>query len=165
MNWSAILLITERFGDDKRWDGSLNIGHALRVAARVDAWLDTTGPHDAVVRESAVTTALLHDIVEDTPTTIQEVRQLFGDTVADGVWRLTQEPPASKLAKLHDAPWWVVMVKAADRLDNLAGLSPGQRPRYVDEAEDLLEIARKRGVPLEAVSELARRVAELNARV
>lgn len=36
--------------------------------------------------------ALLHDVVEDTPITLESIRVLFGDTIADAVGLVTHEP-------------------------------------------------------------------------
>ena len=67
----------------------------------------------------------LHDIVEDTPMTIEEVRADFGDTVADLVWAVTTEPGANrkarnaatypKIARSDEA----VILKLADRIANV----------------------------------------------
>jgi (p)ppGpp synthase/HD superfamily hydrolase len=42
--------------------------------------------------ESAQVLALLHDVVEDTPRTIDEVRDVFGEPIADMVGALTEDP-------------------------------------------------------------------------
>jgi len=43
--------------------------------------------------------ALLHDVVEDTPRTIEEVRHAFGDPIADMVGALTEDPSTSRYAE------------------------------------------------------------------
>lgn len=45
-------------------------------------------PSDTV----AIATAWLHDVVEDTPVTLQEIRTRFGDEIADAVDALTRRP-------------------------------------------------------------------------
>ncbi|MBP9757486.1 MAG: bifunctional (p)ppGpp synthetase/guanosine-3',5'-bis(diphosphate) 3'-pyrophosphohydrolase [Candidatus Pacebacteria bacterium] len=81
--------------------------------------------------EVASVIALLHDTVEDTLVTLQDVRDQFGDAVADGVGALTkvdlpESNKHSKLAELEEnlerlktAPAYVQAVKLADRISNL----------------------------------------------
>src|SRR4051812_16652618 len=56
------------------------VGHPIAVARIV-----STVPHDPEM----LAAALLHDVVEDTPVTIEEIRTEFGDRVADMVSDLT----------------------------------------------------------------------------
>jgi (p)ppGpp synthase/HD superfamily hydrolase len=79
--------------------------------------------------ESVVVAGLLHDIVEDTKTTLDEVRQRFGDEVADIV-AICTEPPrktmnwesrkVSMIESLRDAPLEAKLVAAADKYHNLS---------------------------------------------
>ncbi|MEL6362778.1 MAG: bifunctional (p)ppGpp synthetase/guanosine-3',5'-bis(diphosphate) 3'-pyrophosphohydrolase [Pseudomonadota bacterium] len=85
---------------------------------------------------ASVATALLHDVVEDTDVTIDEIREMFGDEIAqlvDGVTKLSQielrSSDASKqaenfrklvMAMAEDVR--VLLVKLADRLHNMRTL-------------------------------------------
>lgn len=78
--------------------------------------------------ESVVAAGLLHDTVEDTSVTLAEIRQQFGDRVADIVAGCTEPPKKStrwELRKMHtiqtlrDAPLEVKLVSAADKYHNL----------------------------------------------
>jgi len=79
--------------------------------------------------ETVVAAALLHDTVEDTKVTLEEIRLHFGDAVADIVAGCT-EPPKQRgnweSRKLHlietltDAPISVKLVAAADKYHNLS---------------------------------------------
>jgi (p)ppGpp synthase/HD superfamily hydrolase len=78
--------------------------------------------------ETIVAAALLHDTVEDTRVTLTEIREIFGDAVADIVAVCT-EPPKKKvkwerrklhmIAALRDAPLAAKLVAAADKYHNL----------------------------------------------
>lgn len=79
--------------------------------------------------ETVVAAGLLHDIVEDTVVTPEEIRQNFGDEVADIVAGCT-EPPKKRdnwesrkmhsIRMLTDAPMSVKLVAAADKYHNLS---------------------------------------------
>ena len=79
--------------------------------------------------ETIVAAGLLHDIVEDTTVTLEEVRQRFGDDVADIVAACTEPPKKTvdwESRKLHminslrDAPLQAKLVAAADKYHNLS---------------------------------------------
>jgi guanosine-3',5'-bis(diphosphate) 3'-pyrophosphohydrolase len=109
----------------------------------------------ADLRLDVVTIAagLLHDIVEDTPNTIEKVRELFGEPVAhvvEGVTKLSALQFASSeerqaesfrkmlLAMVDDIR--VILVKLADRLHNmrtLHHLPEDRRTRIAQETRDI----------------------------
>jgi (p)ppGpp synthase/HD superfamily hydrolase len=49
--------------------------------------------------EGAQVVALLHDVVEDTPRTIDDVREAFGEPMADMVGALTEDPSIKRYAQ------------------------------------------------------------------
>lgn len=61
--------------------------------------------------EEIIIAGLLHDVVEDTDATIEEVRELFGDRVAD----IVEQVPEPIRITTRDA----MIVKLADSLHNL----------------------------------------------
>ena len=75
----------------------------------------------------AIQAALLHDTVEDTDVTVEQLRERFGDAVAAGVAALSKDPkvgdkPAQmrdSLARIRAQPAEIWMVKLADRITNL----------------------------------------------
>src|SRR6476661_3287614 len=101
----------------------------------------------------AITAGLLHDIVEDTPNTIEKIRDLFGEDVAhvvEGVTKLSGLQFASSeerqaesfrkmlLAMVDDIR--VILVKLADRLHNmrtLHHLPEDRRVRIAQETRDV----------------------------
>jgi len=97
--------------------------------------------------------ALLHDTVEDSEVTIDEVRKLFGDEVAelvDGVTKLGKiefeslsEAQSNNLRKMLIAmakDIRVILIKLADRLHNMRTLSALPEERRLDKARETMEI-------------------------
>jgi guanosine-3',5'-bis(diphosphate) 3'-pyrophosphohydrolase len=101
----------------------------------------------------AIAAGLLHDIVEDTPTSIERIRDLFGEPVAhvvEGVTKLSalqfassEERQAESFRKMLMAmvdDIRVILVKLADRLDNmrtLQHLPEDRRARIAEETRDI----------------------------
>ena len=97
--------------------------HVTLVAMEVMAALRTEPGHD---QDLAVRCALLHDVVEDTARTVDQVHDLFGSAVANGVAALSKNKALPKdqqlkdsLDRIRDQPQAVWMVKLADRITNL----------------------------------------------
>ena len=98
--------------------------------------------------------ALLHDTIEDTETSYEDVRNRFGKEVADGVhalskFKLIAGQPASKSEQMADSlrrillqPREIHAVKLADRITNLqkppAHWSKEKATRYCSEAAQIL---------------------------
>lgn len=99
--------------------------HVVSVAAEVIAVLPATKLADP---DLAVLCALLHDTVEDTETTLDEITERFGAAVAAGVAALSknetlptkQEQMADSLRRIKAQPPEVAVVKLADRTTNMA---------------------------------------------
>ncbi len=128
----------------KRLSGEPFVSHPLEVAnVLADMKLDVV----------CLAGGMLHDVVEDTPTTIERVRQEFGPEVArivEGVTKISriefsssEEQQAENfrkmlLAMVEDIR--VVLVKLADRLHNmrtLEALPPDKRLRVARETMDI----------------------------
>src|SRR6187431_786360 len=101
----------------------------------------------------AISAGLLHDIVEDTPNSIEKVRELFGEQVAhvvEGVTKLSTLQFASSeerqaenfrkmlLAMVDDIR--VILVKLADRLNNMRTLHHLPEERRTKIAQETLDI-------------------------
>ena len=127
-----------------RKSGEPYLMHPIAVAEiLVDAQMDMV----------CLTTAMLHDVVEDTPTTIEEVAKRFGEEVArcvDGVTKLSkvnlysveqrQAESVRKMLLAMVTDIRVILVKFADRLHNmrtLYALRPEQQIRIAQETIDI----------------------------
>jgi GTP pyrophosphokinase len=103
--------------------------------------------------EETLAAALLHDVVEDTETPIEEVKSEFGDEIArlvDGVTKLTRVRFQSRehaeaenyrkmiLAMAEDPR--VILIKLADRLHNLRTIEYLGRQKQIQKAKEALEV-------------------------
>ncbi|MBX3156146.1 MAG: bifunctional (p)ppGpp synthetase/guanosine-3',5'-bis(diphosphate) 3'-pyrophosphohydrolase [Deltaproteobacteria bacterium] len=125
----AALAFAAHHHRDQRVTGSdfPYIVHVVSVAAEVIASLPTPG----IDGELAVTCALLHDTIEDTAATYDELAARFGAAVADGVLALSksaelpkEQRMADSLRRIRAQPPAVWAVKLADRITNLAPPPP-----------------------------------------
>ena len=97
--------------------GDFHEKHLGRVVATLRDFGET--------REPLLAAAWLHDTVEDTSVTVEDIRREFGDDVADLVWRLTDEEGGSRRerhSKTHAkirGRTEAVRVKLADRIANV----------------------------------------------
>jgi len=128
--------------DQKRKSGEAYITHPLAVAT-ICAELGMT--------QTTLAAALLHDVVEDTPYSLERCRADFGDDVArlvDGVTKLPSETDslAAKaetvrkliIAMVQDVQ--VVVIKLADRLHNMRTISVLRPDKQTRIAQQTLEI-------------------------
>lgn len=105
------------------------IMHISFVSMEIIACLAVEKEHDG---DLAVQCALLHDVIEDTKITYQEIELAFGSRVAKGVLALTKSASLPKeqamrdsLERIRQQPQEIWMVKMADRISNL-----GPPPHY-----------------------------------
>ena len=149
----AYVYAMQKHGSQMRASGDPYFSHPVEVAYKLTQYrLDT----------SSIITALLHDTVEDTDATLDEIEQLFGKEIrglVDGVTKLNRleiKSESSKqaenfrklvLAMAQDLR--VLMVKLADRLHNMETL------HYIPKPEKRQRIARE---TLEIYAALAERI-------
>jgi guanosine-3',5'-bis(diphosphate) 3'-pyrophosphohydrolase len=134
----------QKHGHQKRASGDPYFSHPLEVAAILT---------DMHMDESTIAVALLHDTIEDTSATRQEIDDLFGSDMGKLVEGLTKlkkldlvskkAEQAENLRKLLIAisqDVRVLVVKLADRLHNMRTLDhvpPEKRQRIAEETMDI----------------------------
>lgn len=141
----AYVFSVQKHGTQKRASGDPYFSHPIEVAGLMT---------DLKLDQQTIVTALLHDTVEDTLTTAEEIEKLFGDEIArlvDGVTKLSKieaqtdnERAAENLRKFLLAmsdDIRVLLVKLADRLHNMRTLhfikSEEKRRRIAHETMDI----------------------------
>lgn len=152
--YKAYLFGAEAHEGQKRLSGEPYIYHPLAVA-RILAELK--------MDYKSIMAAILHDVIEDTPTAKEQLAQMFDEEVAelvDGVSKLTQIKFSSKaeaqaenfrkliLAMVQDIR--VILIKLADRLHNMRTLEvmrPDKQRRIAKETLDIyVPIANRLGI-------------------
>ena len=149
----AYVYTVQKHGTQKRASGDPYFSHPIEVAGLMT---------ELKLDQETIVTALLHDTVEDTLATIEEVEEFFGPNVArlvDGVTKLSKiemltenERAAENLRKFFLAmseDLRVLLVKLADRLHNMRTL------HFIRSEEKRRRIARE---TMEIYAPLAERV-------
>ncbi|WP_240007478.1 RelA/SpoT family protein [Pseudaquidulcibacter saccharophilus] len=151
----AYVYATKMHGSQLRASGDPYFAHPVEVAGILT---------QLKMDEAAIVTGLLHDTIEDTEATFNEISELFGEEVATlvhGVTKLTQlEVTAERTKQAENLQKFVLalskdirvlLVKLADRLHNMRTLhfikKPEKRQRIARETIDIYApLARRIGV-------------------
>jgi guanosine-3',5'-bis(diphosphate) 3'-pyrophosphohydrolase len=146
---NAVAFAVRSHGDQRRPTGAPYLEHLLEA---LEVLVRGAGVGDPDVLCAAV----LHDVVEDTPCTLADVRREFGDRVASLVgWVTIPESGGDKkaakeayLTGLRDAPDDAILVKLADRVSNVQTLRnlslPKQRDYYAQTVRYIMPLAASR---------------------
>jgi guanosine-3',5'-bis(diphosphate) 3'-pyrophosphohydrolase len=140
----AFVFACDHHADQRRKSGEDFITHPVGVAKICAGMrLDT----------ATLCAALLHDTVEDTSASLEEVESEFGEEVAglvDGVTKLTgitfqsrDEAQAENYRKMMVAMATdirVILIKLADRLHNMRTLGAMPKQKQIEKAKETLEI-------------------------
>src|SRR5262245_36583302 len=108
---------------------------------------------DLHLDEQTIAAALLHDVVEDTDTELDELRAEFGSEIAffvEGVTKRTrttfqsrEQSEAENYRKMIVAmaqDWRVILIKLADRLHNLRTIEYLGKQKQVQKAKEAIEV-------------------------
>lgn len=141
--FKAYTFAAEKHKNQKRKSGESYIIHPLHVAYILASWgLDT----------QTICAALLHDVVEDTDATYEDIEKNFDEEVAslvEGVTKLSnlfktvEEKKTKNYKKMFIAmekDIRVIILKLADRLHNVRTLKYLRRDRQIAIAEETLEL-------------------------
>lgn len=141
----AFEIAVDAHKDQRRKSGEAYIFHPLAVARIVasEIGMDAT----------SIAAALLHDVVEDTPYTVEDITEMFGETVARIVDGLTK---ISNLKKHHNVSLQaenfrkmlltinddvrVIIIKIADRLHNMQTMDAMRPDKQIKIASETLYI-------------------------
>ena len=140
----AFAFAVESHEGQKRKSGEAFVNHPIEVALILaELHMDTP----------TLKAALLHDVVEDSGVTLAELRERFGDEVAelvDGVTKLGKiefeslsEAQSNNLRKMLIAmakDIRVILIKLADRLHNMRTLAALPEERRIEKARETMEI-------------------------
>ena len=140
----AYVYAMKAHGNQTRASGEAYFNHPLEVAAILA---------DMKLDDATIAAALLHDTVEDTETTTQEIQEKFGNEISelvDGLTKIkqldrvtreaTQAENLRKLLLAMSKDVRVLLVKLADRLHNMRTLehvAPDKRVRIAEETMDI----------------------------
>ena len=131
--------------DQKRKSGEPYIIHPLAVAQIV--------AQELKLDSESIEAALLHDVIEDTPASHEEISKLFSPTIADlveGVSKLTRIQYATKedeqmenlrkmlIAMSKDIR--VILIKISDRLHNMRTMEYQSPPKQKQKSMETMEI-------------------------
>ncbi|MDT8418001.1 MAG: bifunctional (p)ppGpp synthetase/guanosine-3',5'-bis(diphosphate) 3'-pyrophosphohydrolase [Lutibacter sp.] len=141
----AFKLALEAHSQQRRLTGEPYIFHPIAVAKIV--------AYEIGLHATSIIAALLHDVVEDTTYTIEDIERMFGETVAKIVFGLTK---ISHLKKDQDASVQaenfrkmlltlnddvrVILIKIADRLHNMQTMDAMPADKQVKIASETLYI-------------------------
>lgn len=128
------------------------VTHPVRVAQNVERFKRSKN------LDSLISAAYLHDTIEDTDTTHQDLEKMFGGLVASLVLELTSDKDEIKRVgkteylqrKMAGMTSYGLVIKLADRLDNVQDIATAKsaswRQRYKRETEDILSYIEKNRV-------------------
>jgi (p)ppGpp synthase/HD superfamily hydrolase len=153
---AAGLAVVAHHGQKRRHSEIPFVIHPIRVAHEI-AKQDNVTP-------DVVAAAFLHDVVEDTTFTVEQIEAVFGPEIAMLVESLTNishrdehkeksRADRKKLDReyLRHAPRWAKVIKLLDRLDNLREMTGDTEQFihiYVEESRKLVDAIGAAHIPL-----------------
>ncbi|MFA8449254.1 MAG: bifunctional (p)ppGpp synthetase/guanosine-3',5'-bis(diphosphate) 3'-pyrophosphohydrolase [Bacteroidales bacterium] len=139
----AFNLAVEAHSDMRRRSGEPYVFHPIEVA--------TIAAEDIGLGKTSIIAALLHDVVEDTDYTLQDIQNLFGDQIAkiiDGLTKIEgiipqenvsiQAENFKKIIYTLSEDVRVIFIKLADRLHNMRTLGAMPREKQLKIASETI---------------------------
>ena len=140
----AYTVSTDAHLNQKRASNEPYITHPLTVAGILA---------EMKLDEISIAAGLLHDVIEDSQYTREDLTRLFGQEISDIVWGVTkiskisevdvEDAQAETLKKMiiaMTADVRVILIKLADRLHNIRTLAPLSEEKRIKIARETLEI-------------------------
>jgi guanosine-3',5'-bis(diphosphate) 3'-pyrophosphohydrolase len=140
----AYAVSTDAHLNQKRASNEPYITHPLTVAGILT---------EMKLDEISIAAGLLHDVIEDSQYTREDLARLFGQEISDIVWGVTkiskisevdvEDAQAETLKKMiiaMTADVRVILIKLADRLHNIRTLAPLPEEKRIKIARETLEI-------------------------
>lgn len=142
---AALAYATKAHAGQTRSDGTPYIEHPKSVAKSVETYKKS---HNL---DALISAAYLHDTIEDTDTTHEDLEKMFGGLVASLVKELTSDK--NKIAEIGKSKYlaqkmaamssYALVIKLADRLDNVKDITTAKTPewrrKYKRETEEVLD--------------------------
>lgn len=140
----ALLFAYRKHKGQSRRDGTEYITHPIRVANYISKFVENDN------LDTLIICSYLHDTLEDTDTTYEEIRNIFGKRIADMVLELTNDKELrKKVGKTECLKQGILgmnedslTVKLCDRLDNVSDLTTSSeefRQKYLKQTLELIE--------------------------
>lgn len=135
---AALAFASARHEGQQRFDGTAYVIHPVRIAnILLTEW--------AIANPDMIAAALLHDVVEDTQTTLKEIKDSFGNDIGKLVDGMTMwkgsETYETYIKRVSRGPEPLRVIKCADVLDNLRSwheTDAGEFPRWWRNASELV---------------------------
>lgn len=159
--FKALTFAAHKHRDQRRKDvnASPYINHPIALA-------DVLWNEAGITDEDVLCTALLHDTIEDTETTPEELTQLFGKTISDLVMELTDDKDLTKAERKRlqiehaaHSSHQAKLVKLADKICNLRDIAscppadwdPNRKQEYFKWAKNVVDQIRGTNALLEKI--------------
>lgn len=169
---AALAYATKAHSGQTRSDKTPYIAHPVRVAKNIEQFKKS---HNI---DALISAAYLHDTIEDSDTTFEDLEKMFGGLVASLVQELTSDKEKIEkmgkteylIHKMKGMTTWALAIKLADRLDNVSDLktakNPAWRQKYKKETEEILNRIEKErlltGSHKKIIEAIRKKLAELD---
>jgi len=135
---AAMAMAVSRHKEQHREGGEMYAYHVLRVGTRAAQYAKTQKLENP---EILIKAATLHDILEDTPTSKEEIEQKFGKEILEIVKAVSHrdedEPDEEYLNRVAAGGNLAVLVKRFDRLENLNDLVKAPKEFHLRKLREL----------------------------